>query len=144
VFFGKNPDPTGEWRAGVTGGVAGPACRLSLTARVAPILADKLGMISIKKLIDRAGEEALQATLDSYCSVLNAVGESGAQACPQVGNALRQNLLNLQAAISPRSTPDLLHQTGQKVAFSYQLSAFSQTHATRLAPSRQPNTRASS
>jgi diguanylate cyclase (GGDEF)-like protein len=97
------------------GGVARPAWRLSPTARVAPILADKLGMISIKKLIDRAGEEALQATLDCYRSALHAVGESGVQACPQVGNTLRQNLLNLQAALSPKSTPDLLHQTGQKV-----------------------------
>jgi diguanylate cyclase (GGDEF)-like protein len=72
-------------------------------------------MISIKKLIDRAGEKAFQATLDSYRSVLNAVGDSGVQACPQVGNTLRQNLLNLQAALSPESTPDILHQTGQKV-----------------------------
>jgi hypothetical protein len=72
-------------------------------------------MISIKKLIERAGEEVLQASLDSYRSVLNAIGESGVQACPQVGNTLRQNLLNLQAALSPESTPDLLHQTGQKV-----------------------------
>jgi diguanylate cyclase (GGDEF)-like protein len=37
------------------------------------------------------------------------------QACPQVGNTLRQNLLHLQAALSAESTPDLLHQTGQKV-----------------------------
>ena len=72
-------------------------------------------MISIKKLIERAGEEVLQASLDSYRSVLNAIGESGVQACPQVGNTLRQNLLNLQAALSAESTPDLLHQTGQKV-----------------------------
>jgi diguanylate cyclase (GGDEF)-like protein len=72
-------------------------------------------MISIKKLIERAGEEVLQASLDSYRSVLNAIGESGVQACPQVGNTLRQNLLHLQAALSAESTPDLLHQTGQKV-----------------------------
>ena len=71
-------------------------------------------MISIKKLIERAGEEVLQATLDSYRSVLHAIGESGVQACPQVGNTLRQNLLQLQAALSAESTPDHLHQTGQK------------------------------
>lgn len=71
-------------------------------------------MISIKKLIERPGAEALQATLDSYRSVLNAIAESGVQACPHVGNTLRQNLVNLQAALAPESTPDLLHQTAQK------------------------------
>jgi diguanylate cyclase (GGDEF)-like protein len=71
-------------------------------------------MISIKKYIERSGEEAIAAALDSYRSVLNAIGESGVQACPQLGNTLRQNLLNLQAALSPKSTPDLLHQTGQQ------------------------------
>ena len=71
-------------------------------------------MISIKKLIEQAGAEALQATLDSYRSVLAAIGDSAAQACPQVGNTMRQNLLNLQAVLSPESTPDLLHQTGQQ------------------------------
>jgi len=72
-------------------------------------------MISIKKLIERAEEETLAATLDSYRSALTAIGDSGVQACPQVGNTLRQNLLRLQAVLSPESTPDLLHQTGQKV-----------------------------
>lgn len=80
-------------------------------------MADEEGgeyMISIKKLIERPGAEALQATLDSYRSVLNAIGESGVQACPPVGNTLRQNLLNLQAALSPESTPDMLQLTAQK------------------------------
>jgi hypothetical protein len=72
-------------------------------------------MISIKKLIERTGEELLQATLDSYRSVLNAMGESGMQACPAVGSTLRQNLLHLQAALFAESTPVLLQQTGQKV-----------------------------
>src|ERR1035441_5103928 len=71
-------------------------------------------MISIKKLIERAGEEVLQASLDSYRSVLNAIGESGVQACPQVGNTLRQNLLPFPTARPSKATPGLLHQPGQK------------------------------
>jgi diguanylate cyclase (GGDEF)-like protein len=72
-------------------------------------------MISIKKLIERTGGDLFQATLDSYRSVLNAMGESGMQACPAVGSTLRHNLLQLQAALSRESTPGLLQQTGQKV-----------------------------
>ena len=72
-------------------------------------------MISIKKLIERNGQENCRATLDSYRSVLNAIGESGVQACPPVGFTLRQNLLLLQAALSVESTPGLLQETAQKV-----------------------------
>jgi len=72
-------------------------------------------MISIKKLIERTGGNLFQAALDSYRSVLSAMGESGMQACPAVGSTLRRNLLALQAALSPESTPGLLQQTGQKV-----------------------------
>ena len=69
-------------------------------------------MISIKKLMEQAGEEAFRAALDSYRAVLHAIGDSGAQACPQVGNTLRENLLNLQAAVAAESSPDVLRQTG--------------------------------
>src|ERR1700678_3399447 len=72
-------------------------------------------MISIKKLIERTGEDLFQATLDSYRSVLKAMGESGVQACPAVGSTLRQNLHRLQAALSAESTPGFLQETGQKV-----------------------------
>jgi len=72
-------------------------------------------MISIKKLIERTGGNLFQAALDSYRSVLSAMGESGMQACPAVGSTLRRNLLALQAALSPESTPGPLQQTGQKV-----------------------------
>ncbi len=72
-------------------------------------------MISIKKFIERNDAELFHATLDSYRSTLNAVGESGAQACPTVGSALQQNLLNLQAALTAEATPDLLEETRQKV-----------------------------
>jgi diguanylate cyclase (GGDEF)-like protein len=72
-------------------------------------------MISIKKLIERTGQDLFPAALDSYRSVLTAMGESGMQACPAVGSTLRQNLLQLQAALSAEPTPGLLQQTGQKV-----------------------------
>jgi len=72
-------------------------------------------MISIKKFIERDGEELLRATLDSYRSVLTAMGESGVQACPSVGSTLRQNLLHLQAALSLDPTPELVGKTGQLV-----------------------------
>ena len=62
-------------------------------------------MISIKKLIERTEEELFQASLDSYRSVLNAIGESGMHACPEVGATLRQNLLPLQEAFAAESNP---------------------------------------
>lgn len=83
--------------------------------RVLPILADKQAMISIKKLIERDGAEHLEASLASYRSALNAMGESGVQACPPVGFPMRQNLLHLQAALAPASPPSLLQEVGQKV-----------------------------
>ena len=77
--------------------------------------ADKYGMISIKKLIERSGEELFRETLNSYRAALNAIGESGVQACPPVGSTLRQNLLRLEAAIATTSNASLLQETGQKV-----------------------------
>jgi diguanylate cyclase (GGDEF)-like protein len=72
-------------------------------------------MISIKKLIERNGEELLAAAIESYRASLNVVGESSVQACPPVGAVLRQNLLNLQAALSAQATADHLQETGRKV-----------------------------
>ncbi len=80
----------------------------------ASISVDKQGMISIKKLIERPGEELFQASLDSYRSVLHAIGQSGMQACPAVGVTLRQNLLPLEASLSVESTAVRLQETGQK------------------------------
>jgi hypothetical protein len=67
-------------------------------------------MISIKKFIERNGEELFQAALDSYRSVLNAVAESGVEACPPLGSTLRQNLLRLHVALSGASTPAILQE----------------------------------
>jgi len=74
-----------------------------------------MSMISIKRLIERTEEERFQVTLEALRSVVNAVGASGVEACPPVGATLRQNLLRLQAAISPESPPGLLQETGLKV-----------------------------
>jgi len=64
--------------------------------------------------MERNGKDTFQSSLDAYRSVLNAIGQSGVQACPPVGTALRENLLNLQAGLSPESSPEVLRQTGQK------------------------------
>jgi diguanylate cyclase len=72
-------------------------------------------MISIKKLIERNGEELFHTTLDSYRSALDAIGLSGIEACPPLGSTLRQNLVRLQTALSAQSTPGVLQETGQKV-----------------------------
>jgi len=72
-------------------------------------------MISIKKLIERNGEELFRVTLDSYLAALGAIGQSGVEACPPLGSAMRDNLLRLQAALSTEATRDQLEKTGQKV-----------------------------
>ncbi len=65
--------------------------------------------------MERNGEELFHATLDSFRTALNAIGESGVQACPTVGATLRENLLRLQESLSPDATPEALKKTGQKV-----------------------------
>jgi len=71
-------------------------------------------MISIKKFIERNADELLRATLDSYRSALEAIGDSAAEACPPTGSALRQNLFELEAALSAESA-GALQETGRKV-----------------------------
>lgn len=72
-------------------------------------------MISIKKLIERDGEELFRTTLESYRSVLTVMGESGAEACPAVGSKLRERLARLQEELTAQSEPDALQETGRKV-----------------------------
>jgi diguanylate cyclase len=72
-------------------------------------------MISIKKLIERKGEDSFQVSVDSYRSLLNAIGESGIHACPPVGSTLRQNLIDIQGAFSAQSTPSALQAAAEKV-----------------------------
>jgi diguanylate cyclase (GGDEF)-like protein len=72
-------------------------------------------MISIKKFIERNGEELFRATLDSYRAVLRAVGQSAVEACPPVGSSLQQKLLCLQEGLTPESTAGGIQQTGEKI-----------------------------
>src|SRR5580700_5434846 len=72
-------------------------------------------MISIKKFLERNVEELYRAVLNAYLAVLHAIGDSGVQACPPVGNTLRENLLRLEAALSVEANPDVFQETGQKV-----------------------------
>jgi len=72
-------------------------------------------MISLKKYIEHDREEFLHAALTAYRSALDAMGNSGAVACPAVGEALRENLLVLVAALSTEPNPTLLQETDQRV-----------------------------
>ncbi len=55
-----------------------------------------------------------QASLNSYLAVLNAIGDSGVQACPPMGSKLRQNLQDLQTALAKNATPAQFQETGQR------------------------------
>ena len=72
-------------------------------------------MISLKKYIESDREELLRAALASYRQALEAMGNSGFQACPAVGVGLRQSLLNMQHALGGETTPRLLQETEQRV-----------------------------
>jgi diguanylate cyclase (GGDEF)-like protein len=72
-------------------------------------------VISLRKCIEQYGDDCLNAALASYGSALSAMGNSGEQACPPLGAAMRQNLRNLQAALAAEPTPSILEETGQRV-----------------------------
>ena len=83
-------------------------------------------MISLKKYLemdvraklspDPAASELLVAALESYRSVLLAMGASGARACQAVGSNLQQSLESLEKRFSSEQvTPDLVKQTEQQV-----------------------------
>jgi diguanylate cyclase (GGDEF)-like protein len=58
-------------------------------------------------------EEALYSTLKSYGDALVAVGEAGAQACPPVGEELKESLLNLRLRLSAETSADAITETEQ-------------------------------
>jgi diguanylate cyclase (GGDEF)-like protein len=84
-------------------------------------------VISLKKYLDMdkaapvtietgaAGEELLLATLNSYRSALQAMGKSGAQACPGVGTDLQQALASLEPQLVGKVTPAVVVQTQVRV-----------------------------
>ncbi len=80
-------------------------------------------MISLKKYLDmentppapaevqEPSSELLLATLKSYRAALQAMGKSGAQACPGVGSDLQQALAKLEPGLSGNPTPAIVLQT---------------------------------
>jgi diguanylate cyclase (GGDEF)-like protein len=69
-----------------------------------PDPADEFVVISIKKYLD-ARDRLPDPVVDSYRTLLGAMGESGSQACPQLGLDLQASLLQLQAHLVAEMTP---------------------------------------
>ena len=72
-------------------------------------------VISLKRYLDSDRNELLISTLEWYRATLVAMGVSGAQACPHLGNGMQQSLLNLQQRVSTDATPALVAETQQRV-----------------------------
>ncbi len=68
-------------------------------------------MISLRKSMDMQLEEVFQSALKSYRDALAAVGQAGAQACPPVGEELKQSLLNLKQRLSAEASASLITET---------------------------------
>jgi diguanylate cyclase (GGDEF)-like protein len=69
-----------------------------------PNPADEFDVISIKKYLD-ARDRLPGPVVDSYRTLLGAMGESSSQACPQLGLDLQASLLQLQAHLVAEMTP---------------------------------------
>jgi len=63
--------------------------------------------------MEQQAEEVLQSALKSYADVFVAVGEAGAQACPPVGEELKESLMNLRRRLSPETTASAITETEQ-------------------------------
>lgn len=83
-------------------------------------------MISLKKYIDaaRQGSEAceeteeealLSATVAAYCSALSEMGSCSLNACPALGNGLREALGRIEAKLSPPVNRELVESAEKKV-----------------------------
>ncbi|MBZ5656908.1 MAG: GGDEF domain-containing protein [Acidobacteriia bacterium] len=87
-------------------------------------------MISLKKYLEmevrepQADEadpiELLAATLESYRSVLLAMGKSGVQAYPTLGSDLQRNLANAANRLADQITPPLVKESGNQVTHQLQ------------------------
>jgi len=73
-------------------------------------------VISLKKLIESSQEELLRGTLRAYRGALEAMGNSGVQACPPAGAQLQLGLWNLQRQLADQATPRLVQETEENVA----------------------------
>jgi GGDEF domain-containing protein len=82
-------------------------------------------VISLKKYLDMDGAQSIEsgpessalllATVNSYRSALQAMGKSGAQACPGVGADLQQALAGLEPRLSGDLTPEAVQETEARV-----------------------------
>ncbi len=70
-------------------------------------------MLSLRKTMEQQAEEVLQSALKSYADVFVAVGEAGAQACPPVGEELKESLMNLRRRLSPETSASTITETEQ-------------------------------
>lgn len=73
------------------------------------------GVISLKKLIESNQEELLRGTLRAYRAALEAMGNSGVQACPPIGTQLQLGLWNLQRQLADKATPSQVQETEGRV-----------------------------
>jgi diguanylate cyclase (GGDEF)-like protein len=73
-------------------------------------------VISLKKLIEANQDELLRGTLRAYRAALEAMGNSGVQACPPLGTQLQLDLWNLQRQLAGQATPQLVEATEGQVA----------------------------
>ncbi len=63
--------------------------------------------------MEQQAEEVLQSALKSYGDVFVAVGKAGAQACPEVGNELKESLLNLRQRLNAEASASSIEETEQ-------------------------------
>lgn len=70
-------------------------------------------MISLRKSMEKQAEEVLHSALKSYGDVFVAVGQAGAQACPPVGDELKESLLNLKQRLNAEASASLIEETEQ-------------------------------
>ena len=74
----------------------------------------------MKKLIESNHEELLRGTLRAYRAALDAMGNSGVQACPPAGAQLQLGLWNLQRQLADQATSQLMQDTEERVAAELQ------------------------
>lgn len=73
-------------------------------------------MISLKKLIESNQEELLRGAMHAYRAALEAMGNSGVQACPPLGTQLQLGLWNLQRQLADQATPRIVEESEGRVA----------------------------
>ncbi len=72
-------------------------------------------MISLKKYIESNVEKSAKTLCESYRASLTAIGVSATQICPQIGEDLQRDLLNLRDRLCVDAEPDTLAETGKQI-----------------------------